>query len=132
MHPESGFRTTPNWSEIENMTMKSQFREMTSSSFVLDVAVFLLSSLVTAPHFVSIKLLFLGLRQFFFRKDWPEIQILEIPGNTPLWVLLNIWRLGRVRDTKFGINVSNKMLLDTVKCQDYNFYRFWVLKGKPA
>ena len=32
-------------------------------------------------------------------------------GNTPIWVLPNIWRLGRSRDTKFGRNVSNKMLL---------------------
>ena len=25
-------------------------------------------------------------------------------GNTPVWVLPNIWRLGRVMDTKFGTN----------------------------
>ena len=29
-------------------------------------------------------------------------------GNTPLWVLPDIWRLGRVRDTKFDTIVSNK------------------------
>ena len=29
-------------------------------------------------------------------------------GNTPVWVLPNIWRLGRVRDTKFGMNISNE------------------------
>ena len=29
-------------------------------------------------------------------------------GNTPIWVLPNIWRQGIVRDTKFGTNVSNK------------------------
>ena len=32
-------------------------------------------------------------------------------GNTPVWVLSNIWSLGKVRDTKFGTNVSNKMSL---------------------
>ena len=32
--------------------------------------------------------------------------------NTTVWVLRNIWRLGRVRDTKFGTNVSNEMLLN--------------------
>ena len=31
-------------------------------------------------------------------------------GNTPVWVLPNIWRLGQVRNTEFGTNVSNKML----------------------
>ena len=33
-------------------------------------------------------------------------------GNTPALALLNIWRLGQVRDTKFGTNVSNEMLLN--------------------
>ena len=29
--------------------------------------------------------------------------------NTSVWVFPNIWRLGSVRDTKFGKNVSNKV-----------------------
>ena len=53
-------------------------------------------------------------------------------GNTPVWVLPNIWRLEQVRDTKFGMDVSNKMLLHAAKCQRYNFYRFSVIKGKPT
>ena len=53
-------------------------------------------------------------------------------GNTPVWVLSNIWRLGQVRNTKFGTNISNKMLLIPAKCQGYSFYRFWVIKGKPT
>ena len=53
-------------------------------------------------------------------------------GNTPVWVLPNIWRLGRVMDTKFGTNVSNKMLLNAAKCQGYSFYCFWVIKGIPT
>ena len=56
---------------------------------------------------------------------------LEI-GNTPVWVLPNIWRLGRVRDTKFGMNVSNKKSLNAATCQDYSFYRFWIIEGKPT
>ena len=28
-----------------------------------------------------------------------------------------MWRLGQVEDTKFGTNVSNKMLLNAAKCQ---------------
>ena len=31
-------------------------------------------------------------------------------GNTPVWVLPNIWRIGQVRQTKFGTNVSYKIL----------------------
>ena len=52
-------------------------------------------------------------------------------GNTPVWNLPNIWRLWQVRDTKFGANVSNKILLKAAKCQGYSFYR-WVIKGKPT
>ena len=37
-------------------------------------------------------------------------------------------RLGRVRDTKFGTNISNKMLLNAAKCQGFKFYRFWVIE----
>ena len=53
-------------------------------------------------------------------------------GNTPVWVLPNIWKLGRVRDTKFGTDVPNEILLNAAKCQGYSFYRFWVIKGKPT
>ena len=53
-------------------------------------------------------------------------------GNTPVWVLPNIWRMGRIRNTKFGTNVCNKIILNAAKCQGYNFYRVWVFKGKPT
>ena len=53
-------------------------------------------------------------------------------GNTPVWVLPNIWRMGRVRDTKFGTDVPNEILLHAAKNQCYSFYRFWVIKGKPT
>ena len=46
----------------------------------------------------------------------------------PVWVLPNIWRLGRVRDAKFVSNVSNEKLLNASKSQDYSFKRFWVIK----
>ena len=39
----------------------------------------------------------------------PEIR------NTSVWVLLNIRRLERVKDAKFGTNVSNKKLLNAAK-----------------
>ena len=35
-------------------------------------------------------------------------------------------------DTKFGTNVSNRMLLNAAKFQGYSFYCFWVIKGKPT
>ena len=52
--------------------------------------------------------------------------------NTPVWVLPSILRLGEVRDTKFGPNVSNKMLLNAPKCEGCGFYCFWVIKGKST
>ena len=53
-----------------------------------------------------------GIMTIFFYKELtrnPEI------GNTLVWVLLNIWRLGRVMGTKFGTIFSNRMLLNAVK-----------------
>ena len=44
--------------------------------------------------------------------------------NTPVWVLPNIWRLVQFRNTKFGANVSNRMLL--------NARNFQVIKGKST
>ena len=86
-----------------------------------NVAVFFLSSLVTGPSFMSMSLLDLKLRQFLFRRDLtrrPEI------GNTPVWLLSNTWRLGQIRDTKFGLNIFNKKLLNDTKCQVLNFHHF--------
>ena len=51
-------------------------------------------------------------------------------GNTPVCVLLNIWNPGQVRDTKFGKDVSNEMLLTATKGEGYSFYCFWVIKEK--
>ena len=67
----------------------------------------------------------------FFCKGFTRI--LEI-GNIPVWVLPMIWRLGEFRDTKFVMKSLVKcywMLLNVTECQGYNFYRFWVFKGKP-
>ena len=51
--------------------------------------------------------------------------------KTTVWVFPNIWRLRRVKNTKFSTNLSNKVLRNSAKCQGYSFYRFWVIKGKP-
>ena len=68
----------------------------------------------------------LGVLTIFICKGWgrnPEI------GNAPIWDLSNIWR---VRDIKFGTNVSNEMLLNTAECKVYDPYCFWVWKGTPT
>ena len=56
----------------------------------------------------------------------PEIR------NISVWVFPDIWRLEPVMDTKFDMNVSNRMLLNAAKFQGYSFYRFWVIKVKPT
>ena len=59
MRPESGFQIAPNWPKIGKMTMASQFADRTPSSIFVDVAVFVLSSLVIGPGFMSLSLLVL-------------------------------------------------------------------------
>ena len=61
--------------------MTSQFLDMTSLSNSFDVVLFLLSSLVTGPSFMSISSLVLELWQFTFIRDWSEIQKSEIPPS---------------------------------------------------
>ena len=95
---------------------------MTPSSKYCEGVLFLLSSLVTDPSFMSISLIGSGVLTISFYKRLtgnPET------GNTTVWVLPNIWEVGRVRDTKFGANIFNER-------QGYSFYRFWVIKGKST
>ena len=77
---------------------------------------------------MSISSLVLELWQFLYIRDWPEIR----KSGVPRLSLLNTWRLGRARNIKFGTNVSNKILLNAAKCQDYSLYSFWGIKGKPT
>ena len=65
---------------------------------------------------------------FFYKRLTRNPEI----GNTTIWVFPNIWRLGWVKNSKSGTNVSYEMLLNSAKCQRYSFYRFWVVKGKPT
>ena len=83
------------------MAMTSQFSDMTSSSIFFDVVLFLLSSLVTGPSFMSISSLVLELWQFSFIRDWPEIWKSEIPPSEfcPIsgdWGKLEIPNLARM------------------------------------
>ena len=68
-----------------------------------------------------------GVMTIFFCKALTRY--LEI-GNTPVWTFPNIWRLGKVGDTKFDTNVSNKILLNVAKFQGCSLYCFWFIKGK--
>ena len=77
---------------------------------------------------VSIIAVFRVIRIFFSKQLTRNLEI----GNTPVWVWLNIWRLGQATNTRFGTNVSNKMLPNAAKCQGYSFYRSWVIKGKQT
>ena len=76
--PESGLQAAPDWSKIRKMTMTPQFSDMMSKSNLFDGLLFLLSSLVTGPSFMSISSLILELWQIFFTRDWPEIRKSEI------------------------------------------------------
>ena len=61
MFPESGFRIATNWAKTAKMTMTSQFSDMKSSSNFSEVVVFLWSSLVIGPTFMSVSFLVLEL-----------------------------------------------------------------------
>ena len=106
----------------------SQFTDITLSSILFHIVLFYLSSLGTGPSFMSISSLVFELTVFFYKALTRNPEI----ANIHIWVLPNIWRLRLVRDTKFGTDVSNEMLLNAAKCQDYSFYRCWVIKGKPT
>ena len=54
MRPESGFWIAPDQPQIGKMTITSQYADMTSSSNIFDVVLFLLANLITGPYFMSI------------------------------------------------------------------------------
>ena len=125
--PESGLLTAPNLPKIRKVAMTPQFSDMLSSPDFFDVV-----SLVKFSYWSKIHVNIItssGLMTVFFYKWFtrnPDI------GNTPVWVLPNISRLGQAMDTKLGTNVSNRMLLSYTKFRGYTFYRFWVIKGEPT
>ena len=92
--------------------MKSQFADITSSSNFFDVVLFLLSSLVTGPSFMSISSLILELWQFSFIRYWPEIRKSEIPLSEfcPIsgdWGRLGIPNLARMSLMKYYYMLQN-------------------------
>ena len=94
------------------------YNDVKSSRNVFDVVLFLLSSLVTRPNFMSISSLVLELWQFSFIRDWPETlksklpssvfcpisgdwSELEIPSFTQLNLMRCYWMRQNVRVTAF-------------------------------
>ena len=127
--PESSLRIAPNWSKIRKMTMTSQFSDMTSTSNFFDVVLFLLSSLVTGPSFMSISSLVLELWQFSFIRDWPEIRKSEIPPSefcsiSGDWGKVWVQNLARMSLIEFYWMLQNSRVTA--------FFRFWVIKEKPT
>ena len=110
--------------------MTSQFSDMASSSNFFEVVFFLLSSLVLGPSFMPISSLVLELWQFSFIRDWLEIRKSEILPSE-FCPISREWNKLGIQDTKFGTNISNKMLINAAKFQGYSFFRFWVIMGKP-
>ena len=86
--------------------MTSQYSDITSSSIFFDVVLFLLSSLVTGPSFMSISSLVLELWQFSFIRDWPEIRKLEIPPSDFCPIFGDWGELG----------ISNVVRMSLIKC----------------
>ena len=111
--------------------MMSQFSNMTSLSFFFFFWCYFLShvkfsywsmfhdNIITGAGVMGIS---------FYKRLTRSLEI----RNTLVVGLPNIWRLGQVRTTKFGRNVSSKILLRFTKCQDHSFYCFCVIKGKPT
>ena len=121
----SGYWMASNWLWVGKMTTTSQFVDLTSS--LKHWSVYLIKFSYWSKFHVII-MTGSGVMTIFVYKGLTRN--LEI-GNTHVWVLPNIWRLAWVRDTKFGTDVSNKILLNAAKCQVYSFYRFRVIKVKP-
>ena len=109
MHPESDFKLAINQKNDNDITI-FQYKVIV---ILFNVVLFLLSSLVTGPSFISISALFLELWRFAFYIDQKSRN----------------WKYPRLF---FGMNASNKMLLNAAKCQRYIFYHFWVINGKPT
>ena len=100
------------------------------------VLIFLVLFYVSVKRFIEtllvqifMSILLLILKTVFI---YPGLDQKSGNGKSPVWVSSNIWKLGQVRDTKFGMSVSNEKLLKVAKCCGYSFYRFWTIKGEST
>ena len=89
------------------MTISSQINEMTSLSDFFDVVFFSLVRFIYWYKFhVNIITGFWSYDNLFYKGFTRNLEI----GTTHVSVFPNIWRLGQVRDTKFGMSPMKYML----------------------
>ena len=93
-----------------------------------NVALFLLSSLVSGPSFMSVSSLVLELWQFSFIRDWPEIRKSDIPLSEFCQISRDWGELGIPNLTQVSL-IKRLWLLQNARV---TFYRFWVIRGKPT
>ena len=112
MPPKSGFRNAPNCCKLKKWQCRHNFPTWRHRQILFKVVLFLLSSLVTGPSFMSISSLVLELWQFSFIRDWPEIRKSEIPPSEfcPIsgdWGKLGIPNLARMSLIKYYWMLQN-------------------------
>ena len=110
------------------MMTTSQLVDTTPSTILFDVGVFLLPSLVNGPNFMQIPKLVLRMTILIYTGFDQKSRYQKYPPLNFVQYLETKTR----NDSKFGNNASNEKLLKAAKYQVYNFYHFWVIKGKPA
>ena len=111
------------------MAMKLQFTDIMSSPIIWRCIIFLVK-FSHWSNFMPISWLVLELWQFSFRTDSREIHKSEIP-TSEFYPISGDWGKLEILG-KFGINVSNEMLLNATKCLGYRFYHFSLIKRKPT
>ena len=113
MHPEFVFQIASNWPYIRKMTIMSQLADL------ILLSIFFWRCLVSLVRFgywsYSVVLVIFGYKGLSRN---PETR------NIPVWFLSNIWRLEKIKDAKFGTNISNKMLMNAVKCQFLPYFSY--------
>ena len=98
MRPETGFRIAPNLPEIGKMTMTSQIAGMTlSSNFFWCYRLSVVNFSYWSKFYVNILTSSRVITIFLYEGSTRSLEI----GNTSVWILPNIWRLEKIRDTKF-------------------------------
>ena len=95
----------------------------------VDVVVFLLTILLSGQSVTSISLLYLKLWQFLIIRVLNGI--LPETAKKPCLNLTNIWGLGRVKDTKSGMNVSNGSYL-MLQSRKVTVFTVFELLGKNS
>ena len=133
MRPESSFwivrKLTVNWENGNDVT--NYWNDVIVKYF--DVFLFLLSSLITGPSFMSISSLVLELWHCLFIKDWPEIRKSEISPSefcqiSGIWSKQGIPNLARTFLLKCYWRLQNTRVTALMVCELLRYYatsNFW-------